>query len=148
MITLAGLAEHNLTQSADFFLDKSAAGFYGWQDWSTEKGLERMVFRVSRNPGYLTGHLERIYYCFEHKLDEQLFGALLDLLIVLGKKGKALGRRMIKGSQPQLTFDQIHALDIFLESNEWNPCTLPFNRYSIFTDGLLSRTPLIQIVAP
>lgn len=141
------IAAHDEVKSSGFFLDEDAIGFYEWHDWTAEKGLERLVFRVSRNPKYLKGHLERIYYCFENQLDLQLFGALADLVIVLGENGGPLCRRMINGSRSRLTQENYQALIAKIENKNSNPDEFLFNRYSVFTKGVLATPFLITSTA-
>ncbi len=128
-----------------FLAIKEATGFYEWHDWSAERGLEMLVFRVARKPKYLIAHVERIYYCFQHVLNEQLFGALVDLLIVLNRDGKALGRRMINGSKARLTENQFQALIEHLNNRDSRVDLLPPNRYSVFAKGLESTTDMVQL---
>jgi hypothetical protein len=128
-----------------FFSDSNAAGFYEWHDWSAEKGLERLVFKVSKAPKNLQAHLERIYYCFQEHLDEQLFGALLDLLIVLNNTGLALAKRMIAGSKARLTEIQVATLTDLLETKDPKAKLLTDNRYSIYSKGLQSAQVLVQL---
>lgn len=135
----------NKPQAKGFFSDKDAVGFYEWCDWSAEKGLERLVFRVSRSPKHLQAHLERIYYCFQEHLDEQLFGALVDLLIILSKDGMALGKRMVSGSKSRLSETQYKALTKHLDSRGAGKDLLTLNRYSVFAKGLQSISTLVSI---
>lgn len=145
MITLAGQNDNNAEKASGFFLDKNAAGFYEWHDWSAEKGLERLVFRVARTPKYLQGHLERIYYCFQQQLNEQLFGALIDLLVVLNREGSDLCWRMMTGSKSKLKDEQFEALTQFMENNQLIPVLFLSNRYSVFTKGIFSMNPLLKM---
>ncbi len=132
-------------QAKRFFLDKNAAGFYEWCDWSAEKGLERLVFRVSRTPKYLQGHLERIYYCYQNRLDEALYGGLVDLLIVLGQEGKALGKRMLSGTESRLTPAQSQTLQGLLQNTVSVRDLLPITRYSVFIRGLVADRVLVAL---
>jgi hypothetical protein len=128
-----------------FFTNKAAAGFYEWHDWSAEKGLERLVFQVSKKSSTLEAHMERIYYCFQNLLDEQLVGALVDLLIVLNKNGLALGKRMVDGSRSRLPENQYQALLSHLANSAADNDLLPTNRYSIFAKGLLATAKLLHL---
>jgi hypothetical protein len=145
MITINNQDAIENLQQKGFFSDKTAAGFYEWYDWSAEKGLERLVFRVSRTPKYLQGHLERIYYCFQAHLDEQLFGALIDLLLTLKNEGKALGKRMIAGSKSRLTDDQFRALNNYIDNRGAESRLMLLNRYSVFAKGLESSSTMVQL---
>lgn len=147
MITCNSQDDISKSQLKRFFSDKQADGFYEWHDWSAEKGLERLVFRVSSNPKNLQAHLERIYYCFQEHLDEQLFGALVDLLIVLNHTGQALGKRMIIGSQSRLTKSQVDLLFNHLDNKRSSGGILSANPYSIFAKGLQSTMDLVLLVS-
>jgi hypothetical protein len=94
----------------------------------------------------LAAHVERIYYCFQHQFNEQLFGALVDLLIILNRCGQALMQRMIMGSIPCLTENQIRTLLNHVKSDSPEFDLLPFNRFSIFSKGLVSTTVMVQLV--
>lgn len=130
----------------EFVYDKSTAGFCEWPALSVDKRLERLTFRVSRVPKSLGAHLERIHFCFSNYLNEPLYGALIDLLAVLNKSGHKLRRRMILGSRSRLTDSQFRALRHFLENERAAVESLPDNRFSLFTKGLLSRSALVQAV--
>lgn len=145
MITLNNQDAREGLQAKGFFSDKNAAGFYEWHDWSPEKGLERLVFKVSQTPKYLQGHLERIYYCFQKQLDEQLFGALIDLLLVLKQDGKALGKRMVAGCKSRITDDQFQALNNYIDNRGAESRLMLLNRYSVFAKGLQSSADMLQL---
>jgi hypothetical protein len=145
MITLNNQEVREGLQAKGFFSDKNAAGFYEWHDWSPEKGLERLVFKVSQTPKYLQGHLERIYYCFQEQLDEQLFGALIDLLLVLKQDGKALGKRMVAGCKSRITDDQFQALNNYIDNRGAESRLMLLNRYSVFAKGLQSSSDMVQL---
>lgn len=129
-----------------FFTDKKAAGFYEWHDWIAEKGLERLVFSVSRNPKNLQAHLERIYFCYQEHFDEQLFGALVDLLIVLNKTGEALAKRMVSGSQARMNGNQLNVLINLIDNKDAQREYLFYSCYSIFSKGLQSTSVLVHLV--
>ena len=137
--------ENNAAVPVKFFLDKDASGFYEWHDWSAEKGLERLVFKVSRTPKYLQAHMERIYYCFQENLGEQLFAALADLMLVLGKDGGTLVKRMIAGSKSKLTEAQHQELLGYLESNVVGNDGSFQNPYSVFAKGLESTQAMLKL---
>jgi hypothetical protein len=130
----------------EFVYDKSTAGFSEWPGLSVDKRLERLTFRVSRVPKSLQAHVERIHYCFNNFLNEPLYAALVDLLIVLDKSGRNLSKRMIFGARPRLTDSQFQALKLFLKNEGAAAESLPYNRFSLFTKGLQSRLPLVRAV--
>jgi hypothetical protein len=136
----------NESPTIGFFSNQDTVGFYRWCDLSDEKGLERLVFRVSRKPRCLAAHVERIYYCFHYYLNEQLFAALIDLLIILNRYGQALSWRMIGGARSRLTPDQLKALVIYLKNSSFRTELLPSNRYSVFAKSLESGAILVQLI--
>jgi len=145
---LITVSNHNFEESPvlEFVFDQFTAGFREWPDLSVDKRLERLAFRVSRAPKSLRAHLERIHYCFNNYMNEQLYAALIDLLIVLNKAGRELSRRMIFGSRSRLTESQFQTLRHFLKNEGAAIEALPCNRFSLFTKGLQSSSPLVQVV--
>jgi hypothetical protein len=113
-------------------------------EWSVEKGLEHLVFHVSRKPNFLEAHVERIYYCFQNRLDEPLFGALVDLLTILRGKGLALSKRMVLASKSRLTEKQLSLLLNHVGKKDSDLNLLPGSRFSVLTRGVLSVTTLLQ----
>jgi hypothetical protein len=130
----------------DFIYDKSTAGFSEWPALSVERRLERLAFRVSRMPRSLRAHVERIHYCFVHHLNEQLYAALIDLLIVLNQAGRRLSERMIFGSRSRLTAGQFRVLRDFLKRGEGALESLPHARCSLFSRGLQADVVLVQML--
>jgi hypothetical protein len=145
MISCDDCDDSNTFTVKNFIINREAVGFYEWCNWSTEKGLERLVFQVSRKSNYLEAHMERIYYCFQHLLDEQLFGALVDFLAILNRNGLALSKRMIIGSKSMLTEAQLESLLSYLKDTAAGNDQLPTSCYSVFSKGLQSTTKLLQI---
>lgn len=109
----------------------------------SEQNLEQLIYQISVRPSYLGTHVDRIYYCFQHHLNEQLFGALVDLLIILNRRGAALSERMIKGSCPRLAENEFQMLFSCYKSNFENIDVLP-SRYSVFSKGLVSTILLVN----
>jgi|CXWL01.1.fsa_nt_gi hypothetical protein len=109
----------------------------------TEQSLDQLIHQISVKSNRLGTHVDRIYYCFQHHLNEQLFGALLDLLITLNRRGAALSERMIKGSCSRLTENEYQILLGCYQSNFENIDLLP-SRYSVFSKGLMSTIVLVK----
>lgn len=145
MITYEDCSNSREPSVKNFFSNKDAIGFYEWGDSSAEKGLERLVFQVSRKPNCLEAHLDRIYYCFQNNFNEQLFGALVDLLIVLNKNGQALGKRMVMGARAKLTALQFHQLNDLLVNSPSDINMMTGNGYSVFSKGLQSAAILLHL---
>lgn len=106
--------------------------------------LEKLVFHIARKPKRLITHLQRIYYCFHANLNEPLFAAIVDFLIVLNKCGLALSWRILFGAKSKLTVDQFRLLKSYLKDEQADVNSLPGNRFSIFTRGLLGGKEMVR----
>ena len=146
MITKSDVSDNQSESSPlNIFSDNAFVGFYGWEGFAPEQNLQRLVFQVSKKPSQLENHIERIYFCFKHDLKEQLFGALLDLLIALNKNGTALAKRMVLGSKAKLSEQQFASLSHFLGNMGMDVNLLPCSRFSVFGKGLLSVANLVEL---
>jgi hypothetical protein len=105
--------------------------------------LEKLVFQIARKPKHLLMHVQRIYYCFHANLNEQLFAAVIDLFIVLDKRGQAISWRILMGVKDRLDSMQFSTLKGYLKNNRANADLLPGNQYSIFSRGLMGVTGLV-----
>jgi len=117
--------------------------------WSEERMaytgyLEKIVYRITRKPRNLICHLKRIYYCFNASLNDELFAALIDFLVVLDRRGQAISWRMIIGSRSRLNNKQFKMLKDFLKDNNANANLLIGNQYSVFARGFLGTDDLIR----
>jgi len=106
--------------------------------------LEKLVFRIARQPKSLIVHIQRIYYCFYNELNSQLFAAIIDFLVILNGRGQAISWRVVIGAKSRLSPDQFSELKNYLKSDHPDPSVLSGNRYTIFTRGLLGTNRLIQ----
>ncbi|MGZ8225358.1 MAG: hypothetical protein ACXWT3_01810 [Methylococcaceae bacterium] len=109
--------------------------------------LEKLVFLIARKPNCLIIHVQRIFYCFHANLNEQLFAAIVDFLVILNRRGQAISRRMVIGAKSRLSAGQIKVLKNYLKNHNADINSLSGNRYSIFTKGLLGANNMIQSVS-
>lgn len=105
--------------------------------------LKNLVLLVARKPKRLITHIQRIHHCYQTNLQEQLFAALVDLLVVLNRRGKAISRRMITGTKSKLSGEQYKMLQKFM-TEDFDVALLSGNQYSIFTKGLVGTGNLVQ----
>ncbi|MCQ8115867.1 type IV pilus assembly protein FimV [Methylomonas rosea] len=136
---LAGPSSDERLQETDFWHDRELSLFSCPND-DAGQALTAIVFKISRNPKDLLTHLRRIYFCYDRRLSEQLYAALLDLVIVLDGKGNSISRRMIQASQSQLHGQQYQDL---LKTKGPEPVG---NRYSLFSKGMLGRRELVRSI--
>jgi hypothetical protein len=105
--------------------------------------LKKIVFLIARKPKQLITHIQRIYHCYHENLQEQLFAALVDLLVVLNRQGKAISQRMIIGTKSKLSAEQYNILQKFM-AEDFDVALLAGNQYSVFTKGLIGTRNLVQ----
>ncbi|WP_026600214.1 type IV pilus assembly protein FimV [Methylomonas sp. 11b] len=124
-------------QETDFWHDRELS-LFSCPDADADQVLTSIVFKISRNPKDLLAHLRRIYICYDRHLSEQLYAALLDLVIILDGKGTSISRRMIQASQARLHGQQCQDL---LKTDAKEP---QGNRYSLFSKGMLGSRELVR----
>lgn len=115
---------------------------WGVDSYSDECLYEQLVFKVFRQPKRLISHIQRIYFTYHHKMQEQLYAALVDFLFILNGKGKALGQRMVYATRSLLSDKQFVFLKKYLSSqdNEF----FKGNKFTIFTSGMIGRNNLLS----
>lgn len=111
--------------------------------FASEQILENIVFQILRKPSALVIHLQRICFCYQHNLADDLFGALVDFLIVLEGKGHLLGCRMVKGAKSKLQPQQYAILNDGLKASADEVKWLPGNLHSLFSRGLIGTHVLV-----
>ena len=111
--------------------------------FALEETLENIVFQISRKPADLAMHLQRIYFCYQHNLTDNLFAALVDFLIVLEGKGYQLQSRMVKGAKSKLQPQQYAILNKALKTPSDEIKWLQGNLYSLFSRGLIGTNILV-----
>ena len=109
-----------------------------------EHTLDSMVSHIVAEPKALFVHLQRIYFCYNQELTEDLFASLVDLLIVLEGKGRDLSRKMILGAKSKLSVEDFAVLKQGLSLSEQDVKLLKGNKYSVFSLGLVGTPLLIE----
>lgn len=140
---IAGYDEQNNVKEPTYFnmfflSDSNAFNF------TVDKSSDNLfVLLVSRKPRRLVAHIQRIHHCYRTNLKEQLFAALVDLLVVLNGRGKAISWRMIIGTKSKLSDEQYEQLQKYMTEN-LDVALLAGNEYSVFTKGLIGARNLVQ----
>lgn len=132
--------EPPLVDACGFGFSKEHVDCFGFD---SEQTLESVVFQILRKPTSLELHLQRIYFCYQHNLGENLFAALVDFLIVLEGRGAMLGSRMVKGAKSKLLPNQYAILDNALKASSDEVKLLSGNLYSLFSRGLIGSSVLV-----
>lgn len=149
--------DHLITCDDDNAISSSTEMFFfSLQDttslWSTESllcadFLEKLVYHISKKPKHLIAHVQRIYYCFQMQLDDQLFAALVDFLVILNGGGQLIGWRMVTGAKSRLSNQQFKILKDYLSNADARNSQLLGNQFSVFTQGLLGTDLIISQTA-
>lgn len=80
---------------------------HSYYDKLTVSELETTLsFQIGRKPEDLVLHMQRIQYFIDLKLNGATFAALVDLFIVLKKRGKGFRSKMLESSRPVINSDQ------------------------------------------
>jgi hypothetical protein len=111
--------------------------------FTPEQCLENLTFQILKQPTVLDTHIQRIVYCYQHHLNEPLYAALVDLLIVLSGKGTSLGLRMIKGAKSKLHPEQYAMLKGVFAMPPSEVKWLKGNLYSLFSRGVIGTPHVI-----
>jgi len=133
----------NESTEVNLFLLSDSNAFNFTNNKLPDNFLKNLVSLVARKPKRLITHIQRIYHCYQTNLQEQLFAALVDLLFVLNRRGKAISRRMIVGTKSKLSGEQYKVLQEFM-AEDFDVALLVGNQYSIFTKGLIGTRNLVQ----
>lgn len=110
----------------------------------SDEDLERLVFLVTKKPKCLSNHLQRIHYCFQHNFNAQLFGAIVDFLVILNQQGSEISWRVVLGAKSRLTKAQFETLEHYLKTKQMDASLLIGNQYSVFTKGLVGVSKMIS----
>lgn len=129
------VSEHQLWYQAKVII------FSPYQQEDSEQ-LSALVFKILRQPNDLLVHLQRIYFCYLRAWNDQLFAALLDLLMVLAGRGQALAYRMVFGCRTALTDAQLSSLKTYLQQSK--PIKQATNPYAVLASGQQGTNCLVQ----
>jgi hypothetical protein len=127
-----------------FFSLQNTSHFWSAEALRYHDFLEKLVFQISRKPKHLLAHVQRIYYCFHMDLNEQLFAALVDFLVILNRQGREISRRMVMGAKSHLNSAQFKILNDYLRDDYLDVQPLSGNQFSILTKGLIGVSDIIQ----
>ena len=137
--------DERLLPANDYFLSlQMNNNFYLQEALSDKDLLDLLVFQVAKHPERLLTHVQRIYYCFQHQLNEPLYAALADLLVVLNGRGKALALRMVMGAKNRINPNLLALLIDAINRPGEQQHLIPGNHYSILSKGFLGVNQLVD----
>ena len=126
------------------FADRQCSGWYARMPTTlATQAVDHLGHTVSRTPLDLKAHLHRIIASYHTSQVEALYGALLDLFIVLDKKGFLLRQRLFNKFAALLSDNQAIALKQALMLGAAKLEFLPHTDCSRFNKGLVGSTSLV-----
>ncbi|HHI92380.1 MAG TPA: hypothetical protein ENK04_02530 [Gammaproteobacteria bacterium] len=109
----------------------------------SDKAIEVLEHKVTRNPLYLHSHVQRIYLYRQIKNGDALYGALLDLFIALNTKGFEIRQRLLFESKRYLDPHHFNVLYNQLSDGVSASSVLPLSQYSRLSKGLIGTINLL-----
>ncbi len=126
------------------FADRQWFGWYMRQPASlVEHAIEHLSHKVSRTPRDLNIHLYRIIASYYSNQIELLYGALLDLFIVLDKKGFPLRQRLFNKFSGLLLDNHRVFLKQALLLGAADVESIPHSSCSRFNNGVVGSTNVV-----
>lgn len=104
-----------------------------------------LIHRIARSPNDLSAHVMRIQLCLRFKDPARLYGALLDLNIVLGRNGDRLKHRMLQLAKPVLSDKQLDFLFQNISESELLAETATESDYSVLSKGYTGQARFIEM---
>ncbi len=144
-------ADSEVTQS-DSLTDKVEAAFRIpdfrglWLDtrsWSNE-AANFFAARSARTPENLLNHVQRIMHHIKRNDTDGVYGALIDLFIVLKNHGTSLRERMLNYARPLLDEAQYDSLYRLLSEDVSTLDQLPSGNCSILSKGFSGTFKLVE----
>ncbi|HLF98323.1 MAG TPA: hypothetical protein VI457_14375 [Methylococcaceae bacterium] len=100
--------------------------------------------RIAAEPSHLLHHIRRIALAYQLDRPESLYGALIDLFLVLGTDGRALRRRMTEGARARLLPEHHAHLTRWLQDSTLSAESVPPLRSSLFGLGMGEMLHLVE----
>jgi len=102
-----------------------------------------LCYAIRRHPAALYLHLHRIDLAYRGEDREQLFAALLDLWLVLGRGGRALRTRLYEATLPRLGQEEAKFLADRMITGIRPEEPLPGSRPTLLGRGLTGHLPIL-----
>ena len=111
-----------------------------------KRALDHFAHLVWTSPADLRAHVQRINLCVAQADADAVYGALLDLFLVLGAKGTALRERMHQFAAPALSPEIRELFQDYLARGITETDVLPTAAASVLSRGLRGTTRFIDRV--
>lgn len=103
-----------------------------------------LAHAIARTPNDLRCHVQRINFFISKKDEENLYGSLLDLFIILADRGYPLRKRMLNAARPLLRKDYYQTLQQHIDNGLTVNNGVVGSRTSVLSSRLASPPRLIE----
>jgi len=138
------LSNQEIANEDFWHFSKDAVQLFDTPLQDRERYISELVYEIQKYPKNLVAHIQRITCCYQEGLTDPLFAALVDFLIILNKRGKAISRRMVTGTVTKLSSRQQALLKSVINEEIDDISLIEGNCYSIFCQGLSGTANLIE----
>ncbi|MEN8166364.1 MAG: hypothetical protein ABFR65_02680 [Pseudomonadota bacterium] len=109
-----------------------------------DKAVEYLDHAISRTQNDLRSHVQRVYLYIDKKDADTVYGALVDLFIILKESGRPLRERMLEASRTVLGEKRYRFLVQHLDSGIRATDAVPPSRTSLLSKGLSGTNQLVM----
>lgn len=135
---------HNLESIEPVFYSSDMQGLHINADGWPDKASRHLAHAVTRVPDNLHAHVQRIYFANEHRSEAEVYGALIDLFISLGSRGKDLRAQMLTLAAAQLAEQSNEFLSASLEGSLKASDVIPGDAITVLSNGLIGSPDIIS----
>ncbi|MFZ1301597.1 MAG: hypothetical protein WAQ27_03400 [Candidatus Microsaccharimonas sp.] len=101
--------------------------------------------QVARDPLDIEAHTRRVLLASRPPLTDRAFGALVDLFLALGDRGRGLRRQLLEQAMPWLDPDDAHFLRAHLDTPLPRGAQLPSQRWSVLDTAVLGSLNMVGL---
>jgi GNAT superfamily N-acetyltransferase len=101
--------------------------------------------QVARDPLDIEAHARRVLLASRPPLTDRAFGALVDLFLALGDRGRGLRRQLLEQALPWLDPDDAHFLRSHLDTSLPRGAQLPTQRWSVLDTAVLGSLNMVGL---
>jgi hypothetical protein len=114
------------------------------EEVESESWATHLAYLSAREPENLVNHVRRIYLHLKLKQPDALYGAMLDLYLILGDKGAALRKRLLRKSKRYLTSEHFDLFATHWEQGLQRNEPYPRSQYSVLGNFFQGKFNLID----
>lgn len=107
-----------------------------WRHFSTQ---------VARDPLDIEAHARRVLLASRPPMTDRVFGALVDLFLALGDRGRSLRRQLLEQAMPWLDPEDAHLLRVNLDSGLDRSARLPTLNWSVLDQAVLGSPEMVAL---